>query len=98
MWFWLFSLSVVINIFLMFYIRWLLQSVKDFTEETQRISGLVFDFNQHIRSIYELEMFYGDETLKSLMDHGTQLSSQLEEIDFIINEEEELEDIATTTE
>ena len=80
MWFWLFSLSVVINIFLMFYIRWLLQSVK------------------HIKSIYELEMFYGDETLKSLMDHGTQLSSQLEKIDFIINEEEELEDIATPTE
>jgi len=98
MWFWLFNLSIVVNLFLMFYIRWLLKSIGDFSKETQKISDMIYKFNQHMKSIYELEMFYGDETLKSLLDHGVELTSKLDDIDFIINEEEDLEEIATTTE
>jgi len=34
-------------------------------------------FRDHLESIYELETFYGDETLKSLLDHSRDVSNEL---------------------
>ena len=45
------------------------------------------EFSIHLKSVYELEMFYGDDTLKSLMDHASQLSERLEDLDLVVNEE-----------
>ena len=60
-----------------------------------QINNLILEFSSHLKSVYELEMFYGDETLKSLMDHASQLSINLQNLDLIINEESEEEEIAT---
>jgi hypothetical protein len=35
------------------------------------------DFVRHLESIYELEMFYGEETLKGLLDHSKQLKEEI---------------------
>ena len=51
---------------------------------------MIDDFANHTRDVYELEMFYGDETLKSLMDHAGRLSERLQDIDLILNEEEKV--------
>ncbi len=63
--------------------------------EMLQINNLILEFSSHLKSVYELEMFYGDETLKSLMDHASQLSTNLQNLDLIINEESEEEEIAT---
>lgn len=47
----------------------------------------------HVKSIHELEMFYGDETLGLLMKHSKELSEKLEEIDLILKPPEEEEEI-----
>ena len=52
---------------------------------------MVTDFAAHTKSVYELEMFYGDETLESLMRHATQLSEKLTDLDLVLNGEEEEE-------
>ena len=31
---------------------------------------LLANYREHLRKVYSLEMFYGDETLKALMDHS----------------------------
>ena len=36
-------------------------------------------------------MFYGDETLGSLMAHTKELSTAIEDLDLILNEQEEFE-------
>ncbi len=48
---------------------------------------MIEEFSTHLKSVYELEMFYGDDTLKSLMDHASQLSERLEDLDLVVNEE-----------
>ncbi len=94
-WFWLFFVSATINIVSVVYIRWLLKMFEAANTDMLQINNLILEFSSHLKSVYELEMFYGDETLKSLMDHASQLSINLQNLDLIINEESEEEEIAT---
>ena len=86
MWFWLFIVGVLLNLFLVLYIRWLLQNISLINQENSFINEEVLGFVKHIESINELEMFYGDETLQSLIQHGNALSARLVELDLITNE------------
>ena len=40
-------------------------------------------FAAHTKSVYELEMFYGDQTLEHLMNHAVSFNEQLETFEFI---------------
>lgn len=95
MWFTFFIISACINIFLFLYIRWLLKSITSMNEDVSSLTGLILNFAAHTKSIHELEMFYGDETLQSLMKHASELSERLAGLDLVINEEEEPTDATT---
>ena len=96
MWFWLFLLSAMINVIAIFYVRWLLKTVATINEDISNLDTMVSNFSEHTKSVYELEMFYGDETLKSLMDHARELSDRLKDLDLVLNEEgEEVEEETT---
>ena len=88
MWFWLFLGSVFINLVFVFYIRWLLKSIVSINEDITSIDNLIKIFQTHLKTIYEMEMFYGDETLQSLLKHTTELSNRLEGLDLLVNEEQ----------
>ena len=90
MWFWLFWGSFLSNLFLFIYVRWLLEAMSEANDNINDVSEMIKGFTGHISTIHELEMFYGDETLKSLMEHAKELSKNLNEIDLILNEETEL--------
>jgi hypothetical protein len=87
MWFWLFITSLSINIMALLYIRWLIDTIKFINQDIENLSSMLGEFSIHLKSVYELEMFYGDDTLKSLMDHASQLSERLEDLDLVVNEE-----------
>lgn len=70
----------------MFYIRWLLKSIETINEDIENVTELIYQFSQHVNNVHELEMFYGDQTLKGLLDHSRELVSQLEKIDLVLNE------------
>ena len=38
---------------------------------------MIDSFTQHLQSVYELEMFYGDETLGHLMEHAESFNEQM---------------------
>lgn len=88
MWEVLCILSFLINIFLALYIRWLLKYVTSNAEDVKSLSIMITSFSNHISKIYELEMFYGDETLKSLMQHAKEVIESIEEMDLIIEDDE----------
>ena len=88
MWFWLFLGSVVVNLISAFYIRWLLKSIVSINEDIISIDNLIKVFQTHLKAIYEMEMFYGDETLQSLLNHTTELSNRLGGLDLLVNEED----------
>ena len=77
------AISVVINIILLLYIRWFLKSYAILVKDIEAINDMIINFTVHVKSIYELEMFYGDQTLSSLMEHGKQILDRLQDLDLL---------------
>ncbi len=57
-------------------------------EDIYAINEVILKFSEHLKSVYELEMFYGDETLSSLMKHAKQIVEKVEELDLITENDE----------
>ena len=87
MWATLFVFSLVINIVLLLYVRWLLKSIVIINQDVEDASILIDNFSNHVKGVHELEMFYGDETLSSLMEHSRQIVERLENIDFLLKDQ-----------
>ena len=58
----------------------------------------MLSFRNHLNKVYELELFYGDETLKALLRHAKQMAELFDEYESILlltdddEEEEEMEE------
>lgn len=89
MWFWAFWISIAVSITLLFYVRWLLRTLAAINEDVRELTLIVSDFSQHIKSIHELEMFYGDTQLKSLLEHSRLVVETIESIDLLLNDQEQ---------
>ena len=87
MWVWLFWLSFYLNLFLLVYIRWLLNGLENLNQQLIQVSNSIVQYIGHVTSVHEMEMFYGDTTLKSLIEHGNQLIESLESVDILLTEE-----------
>ena len=72
-------ISIIVNITAMWYGFLLLRKVVYVSGNTNEIIEAVEKFRTHLDGVYEMELFYGDETLKSLLDHTTDLSTFLAE-------------------
>ena len=75
----LFIASACINIFLIWYCRNLMASLYDISENMQALVEEVLLFDQHLNSVHEMEIFYGDETLGNLIRHSRGLAETLED-------------------
>tara|TARA_S200000501_G_scaffold378810_1_gene443883 strand:+ start:6117 stop:6425 length:309 start_codon:yes stop_codon:yes gene_type:complete len=91
MWFTLFIISSLLNILLFLYVRWLLKTITAINQDIETLTSMLSEFSAHVKGLYELEMFYGDETLRSLLDHSKRLVDAIEDIDLVLNEEKEEE-------
>ena len=72
-------LSAIFNFFLMWYGYILLRKYTYASQNTTDMLDAVERYKKHLRSVYELETFYGDETLQSLLDHSEDLVAYLVE-------------------
>lgn len=65
-----------------------------FNENVIVLEEKLTTFDQHLNSVYELEMFYGDDTLESLIKHSKQLLLDVQEFydNFSLDQEEEEDD------
>jgi len=52
-------------------------------ENLSDLAEMIKSYRNHIKAVYGMEMFYGDETLKHLMNHTTSLHEVLEEFEDI---------------
>lgn len=75
----LFALSILLNIFLIWYCRNLMFSLYDVSNNMQALVEEVLSFDQHLNNVHELEVFYGDETLGNLIRHSRGLTETLED-------------------
>tara|TARA_R110000824_G_scaffold54643_18_gene150885 strand:- start:4175 stop:4492 length:318 start_codon:yes stop_codon:yes gene_type:complete len=83
------ALTLVI-VFLMWFSYRLLRNLYSLSEGIHDVAIEVGGFTTHLESIYDMEMFYGDETLDSLLRHSRELKENLS--DFTTKNAAELED------
>ena len=70
-------ISVVANIFAVFYIKYLFSETEEINNDMEDILDLVSRYTEHVSSLYQLETFYGDETLQSLVEHSQNVSDEM---------------------
>ena len=69
-------LSVIVNLVLFWYIAKCLIKLEEIEESVSHIFNKTEEFTNHLESIYELEMYYGDDDLKGLIEHSKELINE----------------------
>ena len=62
---------------LVWFIRELMEPLRFFQQNTGNIQILMDEYLQHLEGVYSMDVFYGDETLKSLIEHTRLLSEEV---------------------
>jgi hypothetical protein len=87
--------SICVNVLLFVYSRNVAQRLVLISQEIDDLRAGAASFATHVKSVYEMEMFYGDQTLQALMDHARSFREYMEEFDFIYIPEDEEADAET---
>lgn len=100
----IFSFSVLLNVVLVWYSRRLVVDLSDISQEVEEVITDLKVYHNHVENIYNLETFYGDETLRALLEHSkavservgnfTTLFSQIEDEEVTEGIEEEIDEQA----
>jgi hypothetical protein len=77
------ALSALFNVGLIIYVRGSIVRLLSISEELGDLQQMIDSFANHTKTIYEMEMFYGDETLASLVEHAASLGEYLETFEYI---------------
>ena len=87
--------SILLNIFLFWYIAQLISRLVIFQEEIDSFAEKLDEYSKHVDILYNLERFFGDETLANLLRHSKSIVEECKELQsWVKNEdyEEELEE------
>jgi len=66
-------ISISLNIFMFWYGRAILEDFYYMSDNLGSLIEQIIIFSEHLRSVHELEMFYGDEILGGLIRHSKDL-------------------------
>tara|TARA_R110001583_G_scaffold84781_4_gene222653 strand:- start:4915 stop:5337 length:423 start_codon:yes stop_codon:yes gene_type:complete len=84
-------ISVILNGFLIWYIRNTLSKLFFISENLSFLKLATRAYVKHLKGIYQLETYYGDENIKFLFEHTGDLIKKIEEFDDIIEVSEDQE-------
>ena len=76
-------LSLGVNALLFVYSRNVAQRLILISDEIDDMRAAAASFAEHVKKVYELEAFYGDQTLQALMEHARSFREYMDEFDFI---------------
>ena len=76
-------LSLGVNVLLFVYSRNVAQRLVLISDEIDDMRAAAASFAEHVKKVYELEAFYGDQTLQALMEHARSFREYMDEFDFI---------------
>jgi len=78
-------ISITANIFALWYIRRLLSKLWFIAENLGDLVDLLTNYKGHLKTLFELEDYYGDENIKFVLSHTSSLLEVLEEYEDIYN-------------
>jgi len=93
--------SLIFNGVMFWYLRKLTERLSFIYQNIGEVSEIIANYRVHLKSVYSMEMFYGDETLQYLMDHTRSISTLLEDFEdqeFFLEEFESVEEDVPTQE
>jgi spore cortex formation protein SpoVR/YcgB (stage V sporulation) len=93
--------SLIFNGVMFWYLRQLTQRLTFIYNNIGDVSEIISNYRAHLKSVYSMEMFYGDETLQHLMDHTRSISTLLEDFEdqeFFLEEFESVEEDVSSQE
>ena len=76
-------ISVLFNVGVFIYARATITRLLFVSEELGDLQDMVNAFANHLKIVYELDSFYGDETLRNLLNHAISFNEQLETFEHI---------------
>jgi len=95
-WFYVVSMALTIslaaNIFLAWYCIRLLDELFFVSETLENLFLDIETFKEHLARVYEMQMFYGDQTLENLLSHARALSKEFNRYETLFLLREPLED------
>ena len=84
-------LSTIVNLLALWYIRKLLAKVLFVSQNLTDLVDLLTTYRNHLQRLFQLEMYYGDETMQFLIKHTRSLLTVLEDYSDIYKLTEPLE-------
>ena len=87
--------SILLNIFLFWYVAQLIARLIVFQEEIDSFAERLDEYSNHVDILYNLERFFGDETLANLLRHSKAIVEECKELQSWVKAdgyEEELEE------
>lgn len=75
--------SVAINVLLLWYIRKMLSKLLYVSDSIGSLLVTAKNFSNHLDGLHAMEMYYGDETLGSLIKHSKQVIEDIKEFEDI---------------
>lgn len=82
-------ISAIINIFAVVYARWLIQIIRSKEEDVTGLADIIAQYIAHVKAVHDMEMFYGDQTLTALIQHGNDMISKIDDFDYLVLSDEE---------
>jgi uncharacterized protein YoxC len=84
------TFSVFINVFLFWFAKKSSSRLTIVASNIDEIMSAIENFESHIETLYEMETFYGDETLHSVIAHAKGITEFLSEFEDIYELSDEL--------
>ena len=71
--------SIIANLIMFRLAMWQSRELANLSDGLGDLVEIIENYKNHLRDVYQLDSFYGDETLKGLMTHTNALKALLEE-------------------
>jgi len=86
-------LSIIVIIGLGWFIYNLMNRLEDVTEDIEELFVGFYDLSEHLQSIHELEMFYGEPVLQDLIEHTKKVVQDIEDYKEMYDQGTDIEEL-----
>ena len=83
--------SIALNVLLIWYIRKLLEKLLFVSDNMEDFLEILRDYSDHLETVYNMETYYGDETIEHLLKYSKEVVQEIkayEEIYTLVYDEE----------
>jgi len=77
--------SVGLSVLLVWYTKGLLKDMTYMSSDLAELKKMLQDYCDHVESVYEMELFYGDITLQNLIRHSKAIVETIKTTDYLFS-------------